>query len=107
MLHLDDEDWQTVQKILRDIVPDDKVIAFGSRVHGRHLRKFSGLDLAAYPKESLPWCVIGELKDAFEYSDLPIRVDVIGLADANEEFRQIILREYLIVQKETTTASSA
>jgi len=73
--------------------------AFSSRVHGRHLRKFSDLGLVVCPKESLSWQRIGKLKDAFEYSDLPIRVDVLDLSDVSEEFRQIVLKEHQVVQE--------
>jgi predicted nucleotidyltransferase len=107
MLHLDDEDWEIVQKILRDWDAGVKVIAFGSRVHGRHLRKFSDLDLAVWPASPLDWRRIAKLKDAFEYSDLPIRVDVLDLSEVSDEFREIVLKEFLVVQEPGAAISAA
>ncbi len=44
---LDKEDEKIVKEILKKFVPTKKVIAFGSRVHGRNLKKFSDLDLGS------------------------------------------------------------
>ncbi len=45
-LHLTETQLDEVPAILERIVPEARVLAFGSRVHGRNLKSFSDLDLA-------------------------------------------------------------
>lgn len=94
---LDKEDEKIVQDILKKFVPTKKVIAFGSRVHGRNLKKFSDLDLAIYNINS---DIEYLLKDEFSKSNLSIRVDVVDINSCSEGFKKIILSEYKVIQNE-------
>ncbi len=90
MLDLSSEDLGILNTILTEQMPGVKVLAFGSRVKGR-ARKFSDLDLALDAGSPIGWSRIGDLKEAFSESDLPIKVDVIDLNDITDRFRELVL----------------
>lgn len=96
-MYLNDQDTRIVRDILARYVPDREVWAFGSRVHGRHLKTFSDLDLVVLGGD-LPLDRYLRLKGAFTDSDLPIRVDVAVWDGLLPGLREIILRGYEVVQ---------
>ena len=69
----------TVQRILAEQVPDCEVRAYGSRATWT-AKDYSDLDLAIVGTGPLDRITLGRLKEAFEESDLPMRVDVPRLA---------------------------
>lgn len=79
-----------VTKILKQHVKNAEVWAFGSRVHGRHLKPFSDLDLVIKADELLPSAARFKLQEAFSESDLPFRVDIVEWAGVSDEFKAII-----------------
>ncbi|CAN5245388.1 nucleotidyltransferase family protein [soil metagenome] len=73
---------RTVRGIVESVLPGSRVRVFGSRATGR-ARPFSALDLLVVEPARLSWLQRADLRDAFEASDLPFRVDVVeagGLA---------------------------
>jgi len=96
---LDGRDMAIVQKILGTVIPECEVWAFGSRVHGRTLKPFSDIDLAVISETPIETALLGELKETFDESDLPFRVDVVDYASASQTFRDIIQREHEVIQK--------
>jgi len=87
-----------VKKILAEHVPQADVWAFGSRA--KWLAKdTSDLDLCVDAKQALSFVQIGLLKEAFEDSDLPYKVDVVDWATTSESFRKIIERDRVAVQR--------
>ena len=98
--HLD-----TVRRILAEHVPECEVRAFGSRASWT-AKDYSDLDLAVVGAGPLDWRTLGRLKDAFEESNLPMRVDVLDWHSISDSFRQVIEQGYVVVQerpKPTTT----
>ncbi|HRC85618.1 MAG TPA: nucleotidyltransferase domain-containing protein [Thermoanaerobaculia bacterium] len=98
MIHLEPRDRLLVERILALCAPGLEVRAFGSRVHGRHLKPFSDLDLAVVAPQGLAVEELLELKRAFRDSDLPFRVDVIDYSQATGGFRAEIDRAFEILQ---------
>ncbi len=92
------EELSAVLRILQGHVPGYEVRAFGSRVT-RTAKKYSDLDLVLMTPPPLTPMQLLELKDSFSESDLPFRVDVVDWAGASEDFRKIIQRKYVVVQK--------
>lgn len=88
---------QIVKELLRQHVPECKVLAFGSRVTGTTSR-YSDLDLAIVCSVSVDWRRLEALKDAFSESDLPIMVDVLDWQSLSESFQAIIKRQCETVQ---------
>ncbi|MDQ6960455.1 MAG: nucleotidyltransferase domain-containing protein [Mariprofundaceae bacterium] len=95
-----------VRRILGALMPEHEVRAFGSRVHGRCLKKFSDIDLAIIADTPIDSGRLSELKEAFSESDLPYRVDVVDYASASPAFRDIIAQEYEVLQKPGKTHCS-
>lgn len=97
MIDLPENQLQIVKEILAKHVPQYTVWAFGSRVGGR-VKPHSDLDLAIVSDHPLELNVLGSLREAFEESDLPIRVDVVDWATITDEFRKVIQQRYEVMQ---------
>ena len=82
------------ERILERIVPEARVLASGSRVHGRNLKPFSDLDLAIVEGKRLAPGAMVDLQAAFADSDLPFRVDLIELDRLDDAFRERIEAEH-------------
>lgn len=81
-LALTDEQVKLVQRLLDAVIPGAKVAVFGSRATGR-ARPHSDLDLLVIDPPRLTWLQLADLRDAFDASPLPFRVDIVeagGLA---------------------------
>ncbi|NDP61253.1 nucleotidyltransferase domain-containing protein [Polaromonas sp.] len=96
-IDIDPRDWADVLRILREQMPGLEVWAFGS--HARRAAKpYSDLDLALRTRQPLTLAQLASITDAFETSDLSIRVDVVDWAATSEAFRRIIERDRVVVQ---------
>ena len=51
---------------------------------------WSHLDLAIKAKSALDWKLLAEMKETFQESELPFRVDVLDWNDITESFRKAI-----------------
>ncbi len=87
---------EQVRTILREHVPECEVWAFGSRV-GAGAKRFSDLDLAVISTTALPTRRLALLANAFEESDLPIRVDVIDWLSTSPTFQKRIVERHEII----------
>ena len=98
MIDLNPKHLKTIQSILAEYIPTYEVRAFGSRVKWT-AKDYSDLDLAVVGNEPLNLRQRGQLADAFEESNLPIRVDVLDWQSISKRFRQVILERYEVIQK--------
>jgi len=89
---------ETIKRILAEHVGDCEVRAFGSRVIGT-AKEHSDLDLVVVAGSKIKPRTKMLLREAFEESDLPFRVDVIDYNTVSDEFRAIIDAKYEILQK--------
>lgn len=78
-LALSADELGTVRRILDACLPGAQVQVFGSRATGRS-RPFSDLDLLVLEPSRLSLAQRADLRDAFEASRLPFRVDVVEAA---------------------------
>lgn len=78
-----------VQQILQQHVPHAQVWVFGSRAKWT-ARDTSDLDLCISANAALSFEQMGALREAFENSNLPYKVDVVDWATTSEAFRAII-----------------
>jgi len=106
MVELDPDDRECVRAILREYVPDLEIWAFGSRVAGTSWR-YSDLDLVLMTEKPLELPRLFRLKEAFEDSDLPLRVDVLDWSGISEEFRDVIRSCYEVLQTPSRAATTA
>jgi len=88
--------WDIVRRILRRHVPDRKVLVFGSRATWK-AKPYSDLDLVIMGAEPLSLRTAANLRESFEESTLPFRVDVVDWARTDNGFRAIIRREAVAV----------
>ena len=95
----------TVKAILAEHVPECEVWAFGSRATWT-AKDYSDLDLAIVGKGPLDWRTLGRLKETFEESSLPMRVDVLDWHAISESFREVIERDYVVVQERVEQKSA-
>lgn len=102
-IDLNPHDLKIVLAILRKFVPDREVWAFGSRVKWT-AKPFSDLDLAIVGEQSLPISIAADLAEAFDESELPIKVDVVDWATTSDAFRKIIEKDKVVVQAQPTGA---
>ncbi len=87
-----------VLDILARHVPEAEVWVFGSRAKWL-ARDTSDLDLCIRAAAPIGFAHMGALREAFEESNLPYKVDVVDWATTAESFRKIIERDKVVVQK--------
>jgi predicted nucleotidyltransferase len=82
-------DWAIVQDVLRTHMAGWQVWAFGSRAH-RNAKQFSDLDLAVLAPTPLTLEQLARINDAFDSSDLTIKVDVVDWLAVSDSFKTVI-----------------
>lgn len=98
MVNVSSRQLETIKRILAEYVGDCEVRAFGSRVNGL-AKGYSDIDLAVVGPNKMRRKTKMLLREAFEESDLPFRVDIIDYNAVSDEFRAIINAKYEILQK--------
>lgn len=94
------DEHKEVVRLLQHHLPDTEVWAYGSRVKGT-ARPASDLDLVTFASAGQKEA-ISRLREAFDESPLPFRVDLFVWDKAPEEFRKNIEETRVVVQKEKT-----
>ena len=81
---------EEVKAILDDLLPSDvQVSVFGSRARGTP-KPWSDLDLALHGPQPLTIELLGALREAFDESGLPWKVDIVDRCSVSPEFGGII-----------------
>ena len=70
--------------------------AYGSRVKGT-AGKLSDLDLCYH--EEIPWNVFSHIKEDFENSSLPFRVDLVSWKLMGSDFQELIKGDLVLIKK--------
>lgn len=78
-----------VMNVLARHVPDREIRVMGSRISGRG-KPFSDLDLVVMGEEPLDLRTLGQLREAFDESNLPFAVDIVEWGASSDAFRRII-----------------
>jgi type I restriction enzyme S subunit len=97
-IDLSPSNWNELVSILQRYVPNLDVWAFGSRVKWT-AKQYSDLDLALITEKPLPLEEFSSLKEAFDNSVLPMRVDVVDWATTSQSFKEIIEKDKVVIQK--------
>ena len=106
MIDLNPKYLETVQRILADHAPGCEVRAYGSRVKWT-AKDYSDLDLTIIGSEPFSRRRLRQLKEAFEESDLPIRVDVVDWHVLSDGFKEEIEEEYDVIHQVKTAGECA
>ena len=96
-IDLTTEQRHTLSDLLRRYIPGVAVWAYGSRVKWT-ARPNSDLDLVAFTTPAHR-SQVSDLKDALGESNLPFLVDLHVWDDVPERFREIIRKEYVVIQE--------
>jgi predicted nucleotidyltransferase len=79
-------EWKIVIEILRRFAAGQEVWAYGSRARGERVKKHSDLDLAI-DGSPLSLAALSAIREAFDGSSLPFKVDVVDAASLDAAFR--------------------
>ncbi|MFN5446434.1 MAG: nucleotidyltransferase family protein, partial [bacterium] len=79
LIDISPENWRIVNDILQRYVPDREVWAFGSRAKWT-AKEFSDLDIAIIVDEPLSIGLMAEMREAFQESSLPFKIDIVDWA---------------------------
>jgi type I restriction enzyme S subunit len=104
-IDLTTEQRNQLTDLLRRFLPGVAVWAYGSRVKWT-ARPNSDLDIVAFtvPEQRAQ---VADLKDALAESNLPFPVDLHVWDDVPDQFREIIRKEYVVVQEAKPSESKA
>ncbi len=94
-IDVEPEHLALIKKILKLHIAYKTVWAFGSRVNWT-ANQYSDLDLVVFEVNSVK---LGELKEDFAESNLPISVDVMSWEKIPENFKNKIRKKYVVLQK--------
>ncbi len=87
---------EIVKAALARHIPGRRVWLFGSRATGRHLWRFSDLDLAI--EGSLTWTERADLGEELDESDLPMKVDLVETGMVDASFLALIRPHFILLQ---------
>ena len=104
MIDLSPRNLEIVKRVLRDHVPGCEVRAFGSRATWT-AKDYSDLDLALVGDSELGDDTLARLREAFEDSSLPMRVDVLDWHDISPAFRKVIERDCVELSTKESASS--
>lgn len=96
-LLISEQEYQIVQTVLRQCIPQRTVWAFGSRAGGQP-KPYSDLDLAVLGEAALSLLEHADLADAFSESDLPYKVDIVDWHLIGNDFRRIVQANHIEIQ---------
>lgn len=97
-LYVSDLELTIIKGILGKYARNFKVSAFGSRVSG-DIKPTSDLDLFVEIKNAKDSDILfTSMKEDFELSDLPFRVDLVKADDISDEFRKEISEGLFLIQ---------
>jgi len=101
MICVSEYEMKIITDILRSHISNGEVRAFGSRYKWTS-KDYSDLDIAVvqYDKKSMPIMKLATIREAFEESELPYRVDVLDYWGISNEFRAVIDEGYEVIYKD-------
>lgn len=90
-MNIKSREMTQIQKILREFLDSKtvRVYVFGSRA-GNRARPESDLDILLRGTSEIPYSTLTQLKEAFEESDIPYKIDVLDYFSVSDRFRKKI-----------------
>lgn len=105
MIDLNPGQLKKVKRILAGNIPEYEVLCYGLRAGGS-AKKFPYLDLAVMSSRPLAPLRLEKLSTAFTGAGFPFRVETVDWAATGKEFRKVIKKTGLIIQKSTKPANN-
>jgi predicted nucleotidyltransferase len=97
MIHMEPRHWEMVTAILNKY--PYTFYAFGSRVIGSQ-KRLSDLDICFM--DTIPSNVLFHIREDFEESNIPFKVDLVDWNMCDEKFREIIKPDLVLIQAAPT-----
>lgn len=94
MINLPEKDFKLVIKILRKYFKGTIVFFYGSRIT-ENIKPYSDIDIAVKGIEKFDLSAMNRAIEAFEESELNIRVDLLDYNSISEEFKMVIDRKHI------------
>lgn len=98
MINVSEEQLKIILDIIKKFVPNCEVWAFGSRYKWT-AKVHSDLDLAIVGEDKLDWIMLEDIKEAFQESNLPFRVDILDWNAISPEFKKVIEQGYEVIHE--------
>lgn len=89
MANISPEHKKIIFDIIDRFVPHCEIRIYGSRYRNT-AKKFSDLDISLASDRVIDWIIIEKIKEAFQESTLPYRVDVSDWHSLSPEFQKVI-----------------
>lgn len=105
LIDISPENWRIVRDILQRYVPDREVWAFGSRAKWT-AKEFSDLDIAIIGEEPMSISLMADMREAFQESALPFKIDIVDWAAITPSFRKVAQSGKVLLQKKANRAVS-
>ena len=99
LIDISQEGWLILQRILKKHIPNHEVWAFGSRAKWT-AKEFSDLDIAIQTVTPLDPSLIAAMKEDFQESELPFKVDIVDCAAITPSFLKVIEADKVVLQEE-------
>lgn len=96
MIDLEEKHLDIIQDILKEIIPGHRVFIFGSRAKNNSWR-YSDIDLLISGDDELTPGERYALNEAFDESDIPVRVDIVDLHELSDEFKRSIENDCVLI----------
>ncbi len=96
MIDLEEKDLDALKKIISDNINNCRVYIFGSRVKNTSW-KYSDIDLLVAGEKSITPAERMNLNEAFDESDITVRVDIVDIHELSSEFRQLVEKEAVLL----------
>lgn len=96
-LNLKDEHRQILKKIFQELIPNQEVWAYGSRVSNDNLElscSGSDIDLVIKGHEAIEIKTLSMIKEKINDSNIPFLVDIFDWHGIPEEFQKNILKNH-------------
>ncbi len=94
-LDIDDEDQTILIDLLNQYLPNTEIWLYGSRIKGTS-RHNSDLDMVVFTEDNQAMAVF-YLKEAFDESDLPFRVDLFTWNNVPKSFHENIKAQHIVL----------
>lgn len=104
-IDLSPANWRIVRDILQRYVPSREIWAFGSRATST-AKAFSDLDIAVIGGEPMSISLMATVREAFQESTLPFKVDIVDWATTSPDFQKIIERDKVVIVERRATAGN-
>ena len=91
---------EKIIEIVKDILPESKIILFGSRAKGKN-RENSDYDIAVIYKEKIPSKIYFNIQEKLDNLYTLKTIDLSDFSNLDEDFQDIVIKEGILLYNGT------